>query len=281
MPNDTRHRALTIEDARNLLAHVSAVIAERDRLREEVGHLRLIMGELDSLRELINDGPCAMVLAVSTTNGHVARQAADGFPLDSSRSNDLDDAAHMPPDNTAAPDDREERPPAATPADCREQEAGNLKFPLVSSKTNFPTDDFDQAEASAGDRDDRPAAKLHTGETLPPADDSELVAETPPDTAAPDDQREPPPTDDGQGEQATGETETAQRPPQGTLMERILTAIEQSDKPRRGWHLQKELGLPRVPTPELSRLVKRGFLTRHGESIYGVTGREYESTKSC
>jgi hypothetical protein len=72
-----------------------------------------------------------------------------------------------------------------------------------------------------------------------------------------------------------------ERPPQGTLMERILTAIEASDRPRRGWHLQKELNLPRVPTPELSRLVKRGFLTRHGESIYGVAGREYGSSKSC
>jgi hypothetical protein len=63
-------------------------------------------------------------------------------------------------------------------------------------------------------------------------------------------------------------------------MSRILIAVEQSDKPRRGWHLQKELGLPRVPTAELSRLVKRGFLTRHGESIYGVTGKTYEQANA-
>jgi hypothetical protein len=174
------------------------VIAERDRLREEVDHQKLIMAELESLRELLNDGPCAMALAVSTTNGHTPRQAADGFPLDSSRSNALDDTAFMPPDNTAAPDDREERPPADN-------------GPLTCVKAAVPHE----------------------------------------------------------------------RPPQGTLMERILTAIEASDKPLRGWRIQRELGLSRMPSAELSRLVRRGHLERLGEGIFAVAGREYKSTKSC
>jgi hypothetical protein len=89
-----------------------------------------------------------------------------------------------------------------------------------------------------------------------------------------------PPGEDDQDEQTTGETETAKLPPEGSPMRKILDAIEESDRPQRGWQIQKQLGLSRMPSAELSRLVRRGHLERRGEGIFAVAGKIYNQSST-
>jgi hypothetical protein len=60
--------ALTLEQVQALSARVAAVVSERDRLREEVKCLRLIMAELGNLHQLLDTAPGAMV-ATAMNNG--------------------------------------------------------------------------------------------------------------------------------------------------------------------------------------------------------------------
>jgi hypothetical protein len=64
-------------------------------------------------------------------------------------------------------------------------------------------------------------------------------------------------------------------PPAGTLLARIVDYLEKSERPRRGWQIERDLKLTRQPSAQLSRLVAQGHIKRVREGIYGVTGRDY------
>jgi hypothetical protein len=223
---------LTVEDVRALMARVADVVNERDQLRHEIHDLRLILGEIASLRAFLQDDGAAVAVP-AWSNGHLAHG-----PTPPAQADDIPE-----PDDTTSE-------PGVAQADAD---------PAASDRDETP--DERQGETPAGDAAQAEPDDRDEPDTATPADDVP-ASETPADDA-------------------NDASASPERPPEGTLKERILTAIEASDRPRRGWHLQKELNLPRVPTPELSRLVKRGFLTRHGESVYGIAGRKYGSSKSC
>jgi hypothetical protein len=60
----------------------------------------------------------------------------------------------------------------------------------------------------------------------------------------------------------------------GTLKARILDLIAQSVRPKRPWQVQRELGLPRAPSAELSKLVTRGYFVSVRAGCYGIPGRD-------
>jgi len=166
------------------------LLLERDEPSAELETHRLVLAELADLRQFIHDDPA--FVATASSNGHraTARAQADG-PGDRPHSDDaapeLDDVTTESQAETPATERRGETDAGD---DARDQDADTAPMPPATTPAGADT-----ALPAAG--------KRHTRED-PPADNSELVPETP------------------------------KRPPPGTLMERILTAIEQSDKPRRG-----------------------------------------------
>jgi hypothetical protein len=137
-----------------------------------------------------------------------------------------------PPDNTAAPDDQGERLQADdAPSTC--VKADDDARPAVMERHT--------GETSADDTVRPDVVELHTGEG--------------------------PQAANSQGEQAPN---SPQRPPADSLMERVLTAIEQNSGPIQGWKVQRQLQLPRSASPELSRLLAQGHIVRVREGLYAM-----------
>jgi hypothetical protein len=140
---------------------------------------------------------------------------------------------------------------AERPADERrgEPDAGDVVpyIPLVSAGCN-------QADATDSKADDAPIYQPNDRER-PPADDV------------------PGPETPNAGANDAGET--PERPPEGTLLARILEAIETSQRPRRSWQIERELGMSRPLSSELSKLVKIGCVVRLKEGVFGIAGRDY------
>ena len=63
---------------------------------------------------------------------------------------------------------------------------------------------------------------------------------------------------------------TPERPQQGTLLLKIVELFEASDRPLSRWDVQKRLGLTRMPSAELSKLVSQSRLVRVREGVYAA-----------
>jgi hypothetical protein len=273
-PSNYGNVAFTVKEARALRGRFINLLLERDELSAELEAHRQVLEELEDLRRFLADDPTPFTATVATNGHHHSARAQAEDPEEPHR---RDDTAAIAADDAREP---AERYRSGTPAD--------------DARETPPDERRDETDAGDGNVLYDPPSQIETPAAVVMASDDTALASRPADNAAERpaaERRGETDADNLQNPLLSNEMNSElvtlapaavshERPPQGTLMERILTAIEASDRPRRGWHLQKELGLPRVPTPELSRLVKRGFLTRHGESIYGVAGRKYEGSNT-
>jgi hypothetical protein len=231
--------ALSIEAARDLVNRVAAVIEERDELRCEVRNLRLIVSEIQSLYEFINTDP-AIAMATATTNGSMRDPAADDERGSEARRQLCGVQTADDDDGRDQADDRDEQD--AADANATPYQPNDWERPPVDDAGPGP-------ETSAADRGEQNAGESNAGEAT-----SADVA----DPAKPD-----------------AEPETPGRPQEGTLLARILKVIEASDRPRRSWQIERELGMSRPLSSELSKLVKMGFLVRLREGVFGLAERNY------
>lgn len=311
--------ALSIEDARALAACVAAVVNERDRLREEVKHCREVISELAALRKLIADNPEFTAVATANGHLHSVRDQVDDAgdtapalgreptPETSAVVMDADETTHGRPaadrhseqasgerhtgealTADAAQDDSE--PPLHTSLHTGETPGDDPAAPHNpedrprTDDTAPPRDSVDDDHGEAPEPDPEPPAE-HTELVTRPDTGESSTGETTPDDSpqqvndtVPDDDARAQADDDREQDAAVSQIGEA-RPSEGTLLGRILNAIESSSKPRRTWQLQKQLNLPRAPSPELSRLVQQGHILRLGEALYGIPGRRYDRPK--
>jgi hypothetical protein len=147
------------------------------------------------------------------------------------------------------------------------RDQGSTALPTQAEAADVTAPDPDPAEVER----DATGADLQAEAEMSPGIVNAEVQRHPGETPV-DDRRNEPNSDESGGGNA--------RPPAGTLMARILGLIEQSDRPKRPWQVQKELNLSRMPSAELSRLVAMGWLTRPKEGIYAIPGRDYGGSVS-
>jgi hypothetical protein len=274
MQDDSHYGALTftIQDARALAARITDVVTERDQLLEEVSYWREVMAELEGLRQLLDHDTTGAMVATAASNGHLstahvqAQGDYTGEPPNANITSDIPPSQadhHHQADDTIIPD-------AEMPAVVIETEAQlytgetDANCHLEQASGESPT-----GETTPGHSREQASGESPTGETTPGYSREQASGESPTGETTPGYSRE-----QDSVESRAGET----RPPEGSLMARILQFIEASDRPKRPWQIQKELVLPRTPTPELSRLVTMGHLTRPKEGIYGVPGRNYSAS---
>jgi hypothetical protein len=301
--NDFHRTALTAAEARGLAAKVATVIEERDCLRAEVSDLRQILDALESLRELLENDVSGAVTARAMSNGHfgaAVRNTGIGTaltPTDTAHTGCANSCEHNAPTDTADDEILEleattdasvhilgcgpEPPSETAAADRHEESAGDDVYDVTET-------DADERREQASD--DSVSGVAETDDAAPETDADTPVATVDVDgtgsassvSVTPSERETLPPvtghTDRQDGLEATvlhaGKTQG--RPPQGSLMLRILECIENSTRPKRPWQLQRELMLSRTPSAELSRLVGMGCIERIREGIYGIPGKSYD-----
>jgi hypothetical protein len=129
-----------------------------------------------------------------------------------------------------------------------------------------------------------PPASLSSAEPAAPVSPSD---ETGPEETAPRPTPRPVPDNPNDPAEASSlaaprpPAEAGRRPPAGTLLAKVFDVIERSQRPRRSWQIQRELGLRRSPSPELSRLVSLRFVERLKEGVYSIPGRDYAGVASA
>lgn len=250
---------MTIDEARELAARISAVISERDELLEEVQYWRQVVAELESLRQFLDEDSAAAITVNGAVNGHLA--SARGYAPT--------EASPIPDSPTPPTAVKPEEPSSAEDAGVVN---ALLQNPLVQSDVNSPSNEADQAAPAVTPKsktltvaeDVEPQG--HTGETVPDVSCEPNTPESHAGGMA---------ADDRQDAQDASESQTGEVPASGTLLSRIVDVIAQSDRPKRPWQIQKVLGLARLPSAELSRLVAQGALVRVREGVYGMPGRDY------
>jgi hypothetical protein len=292
---------LTRQDVHELCARVRELLRERNKLQEEVSELRGTLGMLAGLRDLMAaDAPA---LAHVANNGHIHRRVdaagegaitlpvravdPDDGPHDDQGDEDLDNTTGDGPSVEAT--DSDDNPATdEDPDDLQaDEDAGDVSSVEAMS---------DAASAATPCADDPPDNHVQADTVEAGEDAGAISAPMPPASLLPAEHDSPvsPSVETEAGEGTTSQTsqpapgdqmdpvETGGRPLAGTLLARILAAIEASPRPRRAWQLEKELGLARRPSSELSELVKRGCLERLREGVYSVPGRaDYEGMVSA
>ena len=189
----------------------------------------------------------------------------------------LDDGRHEGPDNEdfdrTAPDEdagdvssvetsaaaiprADEPPDDSIPADTVEagEEARAISAPAPPASILLPEPDaarFPRAKTEPGESAPSPAPRPASDNAMDPVEAASTAVPSPPVKAE------------------------GKAPLPGTLQARILDLITQSVRPKRPWQVQRELGLPRLPSAELSKLASRGYLVKVREGCYGIPGRDY------
>jgi hypothetical protein len=247
--SDYSNAIFTVQDAKALAERFVSLLLERDQLRRDIHDLRLILGELSSLRQFMTDDP-APFTATAATNGHLttasvqADDAGERHRSDDTARDDAGDARESDADTShtveTTPGNSREQDIAEShigekPADerCGEtaDDDANLYKPLILS-------DFEQADDAAAFESNIPAVVMNVTARSHPG-------------------------------------ETPERPPANTLLLKIVELFEQNHRSLSRWDVQKRLGLTRMPSAELSKLVSQGHLVRVQEGVYGVAGRHY------
>lgn len=269
MDDGLRHEPPTLRslgEARTLALKVADAIRQRDELIEELRLLRQIIAEFSFLRELLDDDAPG-VIALAAGNGHLAAAhvgtgatvAATPDDVSGDVIRELETTPHVGAGGSATP-------ALLTDAADRQGDLDICDTQVVkTSAVDEAISDITGHVASNSDRDqaDIPSAMVEADDCHNESKASDVNV-----------RHRPPSQLESSVEKRQGEP-AVDRPPPETLLGRILSTIEASDKPLRSWRIQKELGLPRVPTAELSRLIQRGLVTRRGEALYGVAGRTY------
>jgi len=274
---------LTRQDVHELCTRVRELLRQRDELQEEVAHLRETLGMFAALRDLMHDDLPS--LAHVASNGHIvhrstaaAGEGAMTLQMMADNPNDcLDDGRHEGPDNEdfdrTAPDEdagdvssvetsaaaiprADEPPDDSIPADTVEagEEARAISTPAPPASILLPEPDaarFPRAKTEPGESAPSPAPRPASDNAMDPVEAASTAVPSPPVKAE------------------------GKAPLPGTLQARILDLITQSVRPKRPRQVQRELGLPRLPSAELSKLVSRGYLVRVREGCYGIPGRDY------
>jgi hypothetical protein len=274
---------LTRQDVHELCARVRELLRQRDELQEEVANLRETLGMFAALRDLMHDDSPS--LAHVASNGHIvhrspaaAGEGAMTLQVMADNPNDgLDDGRHDGPDN----EDFDRTAPDEDAGDVSSVETSAAAIPRADNPNDHPipahtVEAGEEARAISAptppvsishpepDATRFPRAKTEPGENAPsPAPRPVLDNAMAPVEAASTDGPSPPVKAGGKA------------PLPGTLQARILDLIAQSVRPKRPRQVQRELGLPRLPSAELSKLVSRGYLVRVRESCYGIPGRDY------
>jgi hypothetical protein len=262
---------LTLEEVRSLCARIADVVRQRDELAEQVQHWQQVMAELTALRALLAETPGETVYSRVATNGHIAHRGVDAAGEASSILQVTGDDADEGLDAVVDP----------TPMLASMPEADDLDADLA----NFHHDDtrkdggaIPRPEPPEHDATETPNAETEAEETAsdptaPSSYDTVSAGQIPADIPA----SETPvaPALSSTTPVSSPPVEAGGKPPAGTLLARILDLLDQSSRPKRPWQIQKELGLPRVPSAELSRLVGKGWVVRLREGVYGVVGRDY------
>lgn len=224
-------------------------------------------------------------------NRSVERFPGDDDALDEDAGDGPSVEATNPDDNLAADDDPDALQAEEDAGDISLIEAISDSASAAIPRADDPRDDHVQADTvETGEDASAILAPTPPGSLLPAEHDAiELPsAETEPGETAPS--PTPRPVPDGPIDPVEASGTAVPRPPveaggkvplPGTLKARILDLIAQSARPKRPWQVQKELGLPRLPCAELSKLVSEGHLVRVKDACYGLPNRDYNGVVSA
>ena len=262
---------LTLEEVRSLCVRIADVVRQRDELAEQVQHWQQVMAELTALRDFLAETPGETVYSRVATNGHIAHRGVDAageasFILQVT-GDDADEGLDAVVDPTTML--------ASIP------EADDLDADLADFHRDDTRKDggaIPMPEPPEHDATETPSAKTEAEETVsdPTAPSSyDTVSACQITAGIPASETPVTPALSSTTPAPSPPVEAGGKPPAGTLLARILDLLDQSSRPKRPWQIQKELGLPRVPSAELSRLVGKGYVVRLREGVYGVVGRDY------
>jgi hypothetical protein len=262
---------LTLEEVRSLCARIADVVRQRDELAEQVQHWQQVMAELTALRDLLAETPGETVYSRVATNGHIPHRGVDaageGSFIMQVTGDDADEGLDAVVDPTtmlaSIPEaDNLDADLADCHCDDTRKDGGAIPLPELPE---HDTTETPSAETEAEETASNPTAPssydtVSAGQITVdiPASETPVapaMSSTTPASSLP--------------------VEAGGKPPAGTLLARILDLLDQSSRPKRPWQIQKELGLPRVPSAELSRLVGKGYVVRLREGVYGIVGRDY------
>jgi hypothetical protein len=277
---------LTLEEVRSLCARIADVVRQRDELAEQVQHWQQVMAELTALRALLAETPGETVYSRVATNGHIAHRGVDtageASVILQVTGDDADEglAAVVDPTTMLASmpeaDDLD-----SEPGDVPSVEPPHLDADLADCHRDDTRKDggaIPMPESPEHDATETPNAETESEETAsdPTApSSSDTVSACQITAGIPASETPVAPALSSTTPASSPPVEAGGKPPAGTLLARILDLLDQSSRPKRPWQIQKELGLPRVPSAELSRLVGKGYVVRLREGVYGVVGRDY------
>jgi len=318
---DIASQLFTRDEAHQLYKRVCDLVRQRNELQEEVAALQETLGMFSALRDLIYDSPptlyhvgqnghVALPSPDAASDEHTALLVAANALHDGPTDGDLD----APVDLSIGESIPDEGNPAHDPSlDAIDHDAGDVSSVETESRENHvvdadtnPDEEADNVlRAEATNPDDDPA-DFHHDDTqqdasmtstptppvslLPSEHDAPMSpsAKTEPGNTAPSPTSRPVP--DGPIGPVEAPSTAApnpsveageKTPAPGTLLAKILSLIEQSARPKRPWQVRKELGLPRLPCAELSRLVSEGHLVRVKGACYGLPNRDYNDVVSA